>query len=207
MLAPDSVTQWTKYWLYDWGGANVQFFVAIQRAVPDGWVWLLEILSALGSYWGAPVVIMALLLWRRLQVRQRVTPIMLSVYRFLLGFALAMAAAVLAKTALALPRPFLVLGDAVYRAASSPDSRYTMPSGHSVYVGVLAAALWPALGWWGRTIVLVFAALVAWSRIALGAHFPADVVAGVALGWVCVAAMSPWTRRLERPMVAAGAGS
>lgn len=68
MQAPDTATQWIKHWLYDWGGANVDIFLAFQRSLPDGWMWLPEALSALGSYWGAPAVVILLLVWRRVQV-------------------------------------------------------------------------------------------------------------------------------------------
>lgn len=192
--------QWAKHWLYDWDGANVNLFRALQRALPDSWVWLPEVLSALGSYWGAPAIVMLLLVWRRMQVGKGAVPLILSLYTFVLGVTLAVATAALAKAMFALPRPFLVLGDAVYRAASVPDSRYTMPSGHSVYVGVLVAALWPILGWPGRIALLLFATLVGWSRIVLGAHFPVDVLAGFALGWLCVVVAGLLARQFVRSL-------
>lgn len=197
--------QWTKHWLYDWGGANVELFLVIQRAVPDGWIWSPEVLSVLGGYWGAPAVVVLLLAWRRMEVRQGGLQPNVPLCRFVLGFALANASAALVKAVFALPRPFVVLGDAVYRAASAPDSRYTMPSGHSVYVGVLAAALWPVLGWSGRLGLLLFAAAVGWSRIVLGAHFPVDVLAGYALGWACVRAVDAWAQRFALGLPGAGA--
>lgn len=137
-----------------------------------------------------------MLVWRRVQAREGTTPLDLPLCRFVLGQTFAMASAAIFKAVFALPRPFVVLGDAVYRGHFAPDSRYTMPSGHSVYVGVLAAALWPVLGWSGRVCLLLFAAAVGWSRIVLGAHFPVDVIAGLALGWACVTAAGPcrsWT--------------
>ncbi|MFZ3141271.1 phosphatase PAP2 family protein [Polaromonas sp.] len=202
---PDTATLWLRHWLYDWGGANINLFLDIQRNLPDGWLWLPEGLSALGSYWGAPAVVMLLLVWQRVQVRKMEPPLSVPLCRFVLGLALAIAAAALAKAVFALPRPSLVLGEAVYRAVSAPDSRYTLPSGHSVYVGVLAAALWPVLGWSGRVGLLVFAAAVGWSRIVLGAHFPVDVLAGLALGWACVAVALPWADRIARNSRLAGA--
>lgn len=99
----------------------------------------------------------------------------------------------------------MVLGEAVYRAAAAPDSRYTMPSGHATYIGVLAAALWPVLGALPRVGLLLFAAAVGWSRIALGAHFPADVVAGYLLGWACVAVAAPAARRIVPQLASTGA--
>lgn len=198
MQAMDTATQWTRHWLYDWGGANLDLLLAIQRALPDGWIWAPEILSVLGSSWGAPTVVILMLVWRRAQAREGTTPLDVLLCRFALGLTFAMAGAAIFKAAFALPRPFVVLGAAVYRGHFAPDSRYTMPSGHSVYVGVLVAALWPALGKAGRVGLLMFAAAVGWSRIVLGAHFPMDVIAGLALGWACVAAASPWARRMVR---------
>lgn len=204
MKASDTAVQWAKHWLYDWGGANVDLFLAIQRTLPDGWTWLPELLSALGSYWGAPAVVVLLLVWRRVQVAEAAS-LTVSLVQFVLGLALAITAVAVAKAVFALPRPFVVLGDAVYRAVSAPDSRYTMPSGHSVYVGVLAAALWPALGWSGRIGLLVFAAAMGWSRIVLGAHFPVDVFAGVVVGWAGVAAVGPLAQRVARNLKLSGA--
>lgn len=197
MQTPHTVTQWIKHWLYDWGGANVDIFQAIQRTLPDGWIWLPEVLTALGTYWGAPAVAVLLLVWRRVKVTEAVS-LTVSLCRFALGLSLALATAAIAKAIFAMPRPFVVLGDAVYRATSAPDSRYTMPSGHSVYVGVLAAALWPVLGWSGRIGLLVFAAAVGWSRIVLGAHFPMDVLVGFALGWASVAVVGPLAQCVAR---------
>jgi hypothetical protein len=124
MKASDTAVQWAKHWLYDWGGANVDLFLAIQRTLPDGWTWLPELLSALGSYWGAPAVVVLLLVWRRVQVAEAAS-LTVSLVQFVLGLALAITAAAVAKAVFALPRPFVVLGDAVYRAVSAPDSRYT----------------------------------------------------------------------------------
>lgn len=204
MQASDTAAQWTKHWLYDWGGSNVDFFLAMHRTLSDGWVWLPELLSVLGSYWGAPAVVVLLLVWGRMRVRRAAISVSVPLCRFALGLPLAIATAALAKAVFALPRPFVLLGDSVYRAASAPDSRYTMPSGHAVYMGVLAAALWPVLGRPGRIGVLLFAVAVGWSRIVLGAHFPVDVIAGFALGWACVAVVDPWVQRIARGLSLAG---
>lgn len=71
VLRSDTATQWIRHWLYDWGGANMDLFLSLHRALPDSWVCLPEVSSALGSYWGAPVIMVLVLIWRRLQVRPR----------------------------------------------------------------------------------------------------------------------------------------
>jgi membrane-associated phospholipid phosphatase len=85
---------------------------------------------------------------------------------------------------------------------------YSFPSGHTsgatLFYGVLAAYL--VMHWRGaaaRTLVLlgacVMIALVAYSRVYLGAHYLSDVLAGVAVGcaWlaICITGISTLRRR------------
>eukprot|EP00928_Gymnodinium_smaydae_P016814 TRINITY_DN16366_c0_g1_i1.p1 TRINITY_DN16366_c0_g1~~TRINITY_DN16366_c0_g1_i1.p1 ORF type:complete len:189 (+),score=7.93 TRINITY_DN16366_c0_g1_i1:339-905(+) len=62
---------------------------------------------------------------------------------------------------------------------------YSWPSGHTmVAAGLLRRLVEFALPKdpWGPYIVLFYAALVGWSRVAKGRHFPSDVAAGALLG-------------------------
>jgi len=67
---------------------------------------------------------------------------------------------------------------------------YSFPSGHATNTTaagiILVLLLWPILGRTGRvalTAGVAFAVVVtALDRVLLGAHYPSDVVAGVALG-------------------------
>jgi undecaprenyl-diphosphatase len=85
---------------------------------------------------------------------------------------------------------------------------YSFPSGHAItsccFWGVLAAilaarsrSLWVKAGLW--TLASVLAALVGFSRVYLGVHYPTDVLAGYALAvvWVAVvrARYAVWLRR------------
>lgn len=193
-----------RHWLYDWGDANVDLFLSINRAVPDAWLWLPESLTWLGSYWGAPAVAAMLLLWIRRQSGDEELRVKRALIRFLLGLGTALSVGAAAKEAFAFPRPWTALGEAVFRVVGTPDSRYTLPSGHATYVAVLAAAMWPLLGWSARLALLVFAVAVGWSRVALGAHFPADVLAGFALGWACMVAAGPLARWFDGKSLASG---
>lgn len=207
MQASQAWTDWLKHWLYDWDGANVSLFLTLNHALPEGLLWLPAALTWLGSYWGAPFVVALLLAWRRLQPPKATRQLDSAICTFVIGLVLALSAAALAKVLFALPRPLDLLGESAFRVVGTPDSRYTLPSGHSTYVAVLAAAVWPILAWPGRVALVVFAATVGWSRIALGAHFPADVVASFVLGAACVAAAVPLARRMAPKLSLLGAVS
>jgi hypothetical protein len=86
----------------------------------------------------------------------------------------------------------------------------SMPSGHALTAGAVATVLAAALGLRGWRVLLPFvlAVAVALSRIAVGAHWPADVLAGagLGLGWgCCPCGWRPAGRRpgWERPTASA----
>jgi undecaprenyl-diphosphatase len=67
--------------------------------------------------------------------------------------------------------------------AMPPLDRYSFPSGHTMHAVAftwLAMCAYPALGW----VLIPLASLIALSRVALGLHYPSDVLAGGALGAV-----------------------
>ena len=77
------------------------------------------------------------------------------------------------------PRPFEVL--AQIKAGTPPLDVYSFPSGHTLHAvafTVVALAYWPGLA----LLLVPFALLTAGSRVALGLHYPSDVLAGAALG-------------------------
>ncbi len=73
----------------------------------------------------------------------------------------------------------------------------SFPSGHSATAFAFAALLTFYVARPGRMALLALplAALVALSRIAVGAHWPLDVLAGAAGGWVCGMAGEALSRR------------
>jgi undecaprenyl-diphosphatase len=72
----------------------------------------------------------------------------------------------------------------------APD-RFSFPSGHSaasMAVAAMYALTWPSLGIW----LVPVAMLVGYSRVALGVHYPLDVMAGQAIALVCAALLRLW---------------
>ncbi|MBC7292352.1 MAG: phosphatase PAP2 family protein [Actinotalea sp.] len=87
------------------------------------------------------------------------------------------------KVLVARARP--VMEDALTRAPG-----YSFPSGHAMNAAatgvVVVLLVWPLLGRRGRAAVVVVTTVLvvatAADRVLLGAHYPSDVVAGIALG-------------------------
>ncbi len=70
----------------------------------------------------------------------------------------------------------------------SCGSGYSFPSSHAVnnFAGALILAFFfPKLKWW----FFGFAAIVAYSRVYVGAHYPFDVIGGAVIGLFCAASV------------------
>jgi undecaprenyl-diphosphatase len=69
----------------------------------------------------------------------------------------------------------------------------SFPSNHAAGAFALAVPLWLHGGQLGG-ILLLFAALLALSRVYVGVHYPSDVIAGAAVGavsgWICASILS-----------------
>jgi undecaprenyl-diphosphatase len=114
--------------------------------------------------------------------------------QMLAAMALAWLGARAIQWALPLPRPFVLgLGELWIRHAPSPG----FPSTHgSIALAVGLVAWFAAPTRWARLGFLLAAGLIAWSRVALGVHFPSDVLGGLALGTlVALAVLALWRWR------------
>jgi undecaprenyl-diphosphatase len=90
------------------------------------------------------------------------------------------------KRHFARPRPYVDCPG--IRACARSLDEYSFPSGHvmhAVAFTIVLDAYYPALGW----ALWPFSVIVALSRITLGLHYPSDVLAGAALGWLTSRAM------------------
>lgn len=117
------------------------------------------------------------------------------------------------------PRPAAVMAPGQLVIIGPTLKTHSMPSGHTVSAFACAAIILlslrrgaprqprlPGMVRAGLTLsVLVVAVLIGLSRIAVGAHWPSDVVVGAGLGWACGAlsliAAERWVQH-QRPVSA-----
>jgi len=122
------------------------------------------------------VVLLVPCLWLR-------PPVLLN---FWLALPLAGASIALVKNLIASPRPAGVLEAGSFHIIGPTLQYNSYPSGHTLTAFaiislVLLAFRTPTVWFFGLCLGLG----VALSRMAVGAHWPADVIAGAALGWLC----------------------
>src|SRR3954447_12610478 len=94
--------------------------------------------------------------------------------------AVAWALAKLSKAVAQRPRPYEVLHHAVLR--QHPAHGTSFPSSHTSVAVATVVALLPFLPRRFAPVAVVYAALVGWSRIYLGVHYPLDIVGGTGIG-------------------------
>ena len=85
------------------------------------------------------------------------------------------------KTAVPLPRPAAVLDAAQITIIGAKLTAHSFPSGHTVSAFSFVVPWLALLGWRAAPIVAI-AILAGYSRIAVGAHWPVDVLAGAMIG-------------------------
>jgi undecaprenyl-diphosphatase len=106
----------------------------------------------------------------------------------LAAVAVAYTTSALLKLAETQPRPCQTISGLERIAACPPPSDWSLPSNHAV----LAAALAVVVGFLAPRLAvpaILLAVLVAASRVALGVHYPHDVVTGLSLGAGIAAAL------------------
>lgn len=187
-----------KYNLYDWHGLNEKLFFGI-NGMHAGWYdsFMLTI-TQLGNhklfiYYMAFFVFYAMVstLARKLSQRPGLKVHIgkwvgiLSV--LLIGYGVMGFTVKTIKNEFQYPRPYQVydLSNVTVLEEIDKDKAFeSFPSGHSAFIAFIVTAIWPALGGGVGFFMVLIAMLVCWSRVALGVHFPADVVAGMTFGFL-----------------------
>lgn len=81
-------------------------------------------------------------------------------------------------------RPWVVL-EGLETLATSGDPN-SFPSGHTCSAFAFGVAVAAVLPWkWAKAAALIAAALMGFSRLYVGVHFPSDVLAGAIIGTLC----------------------
>ena len=104
-----------------------------------------------------------------------------------------------AKHVLQIPRPPQVLAPNEVHLIGPDWGANAFPSGHASMIFNLAGVFAMTTSRkWLRILLIVAAAFIAFTRVAVGVHWPLDVLAGAALGWIAVwlglkiAQQTPW---------------
>ncbi len=73
-----------------------------------------------------------------------------------------------------------------FQALVTSSDMNSFPSGHTCAAFAFAAAICAVLPQkWAKAAALIAAALMGWSRLYVGVHFPTDVLAGAVVGTLC----------------------
>jgi undecaprenyl-diphosphatase len=104
------------------------------------------------------------------------------------------------KNAVARPRPFeLIEGFAPLMGRFADAGGFSFPSGHSSSSFAAAFALAASKGKKGA-LAYIPAALISFSRLYVGVHFPSDVLFGAAVGTLCGAAAAIIMKKIIRKL-------
>lgn len=185
--------------LYDLGGLNTQIFYAVNHIQGGKWYEKFMLLGAtLGDYHYYPfyfllVAIVAFIHSSRQPEARRKDYLWRwgSVLAVLCISYVADGLMLLAlKNITAFPRPFKILPEgSVHLIGPLMDiskHHQSFPSAHASFSMLIAVGLWPMLNAIGKAGFVFFALWIGVSRLAMGVHFPVDVIVGYMLGLIVV---------------------
>ena len=178
-----------KVIFYDWGGLNVWLFHLINNVRFDYLDSAMLAGTALANHQLFTVYIAAFSLLafiaiaraqpdNQAQYRAQTLRWMSAIAVFSIAYVLDGWLLTVLKPLLDFPRPPLALPVGTQFIVGQPEYHHSLPSGHASFAMLVVASTWPVLARWQKIGGIVFVVWVGLSRISLGAHFPADVLAG-----------------------------
>lgn len=186
--------------LYDWHGHNEALFFALNGGMGEWHNKAAEYITLIGNYKLFPFYVIALLAIAILSIivkkasgRAGIKGMMRQWFGVFSVLILAFGAMGITvktlKNEMSYERPYAKFqntGKKVVVLERQPGFKATQsfPSGHSAFTAFMATALWPILPLLLRWIAVPLVFAVGWSRVALGVHFPADVVWGLLIGFI-----------------------
>lgn len=192
--------------LYDWGGANAWLFHVIND-IRSPWLDQAMLLgTALGDHALFPLYLALLTLFalaidnmpgqEPVHFRMQSTRWMAVIAVFSCAYLLDGWLLAVLKPFFDFPRPLLALPPGTVHILGTPQYHHSLPSGHASFAMLVAASLWPVLSRRWRIAGVIFVLWVGTSRVSLGAHFPADVLAGFLSSLVVVELVHGCLRKL-----------
>jgi membrane-associated phospholipid phosphatase len=174
---------------YDWGGANVWLFHVINDIRADSLDRFMLLGTGLGEHALFPfylglTALVALFAVVKIPVedstRHQAQAIrwMAVIAVFSIAYLLDSQLIGVLKPLLDFPRPPLALLPGTVHVVGEPEYHHSLPSGHSSFAMLVVASLWPVFNRRARVAGVFFVLWVGVSRVSLGMHFPADVMAG-----------------------------
>lgn len=175
------------HFLYDWGGYNVALFRLINGIKDPSLDVAMLLATFLGDVgrmyvYGPVFAAIAIIAAARHFKRQELSDGCVWLVALFTLFGAFVADGLFLtwiKPMLDMPRPALALGLKTVKVLGEVRLHHSFPSGHASFAMLLATSLWLVLPALGRILAVAFVAWVAIARVYVGAHFPADVVAGM----------------------------
>ena len=189
--------------LYDWGGINVWLFHLVNDVHGAFLDRVMLLGTAVGDHerfplYAALLGVTAVLAAGR-DPKREAWPWLLVLAVFAAAYTLDGWCLHWLKPYLDFPRPPLALPLGAVHVVGEVQLHHSLPSGHSSFAMLCAASVWPVLNRPGRYLAFMMVVWVGVSRVSLGDHFPADVVAGYLSSLLIVLTVRASMCRIVRP--------
>ncbi|NEC10640.1 phosphatase PAP2 family protein [Streptomyces sp. SID7909] len=163
---------------YDGSGIDGKLYTTVVRTADGAPTWLDSAVSALSTYGLALFAVLMLIGWW--QARTRDAGQAVKALAAPLVTLVAFAVSTVVKQAVHENRPCQSLHIITLEACPGPGD-WSFPSNHATLAAAAAVALWFVAARLGVLATVIALAMTA-SRVWVGAHYPHDVLAGLALG-------------------------